>query len=115
MHGILRMVAILLSFTVTTALHGAHELPFPAAPAGPPPGCHHQPAAPSPAPASYQCCASGHDAAMPIAAFSLRWMAALPAGFDDSHGPRLDVVPFVHSALLIIPSNSPPGIAPLRI
>ncbi len=53
MHGISRMIVVLLSLTVATALHGAHELPFPAAMAGHPAGCHHQPASPSPAPTSY--------------------------------------------------------------
>lgn len=119
MHGISRMVVVLLSLTVATALPGAHELPFPAAQAGHPAGCHHQPATPSPAPISYQCCVSGHGAAMPNAAFSLRaslrTMAARFCSFDASNGPLRDIVPFVHSAVLVVPSDSPPGIAPLRI
>jgi hypothetical protein len=111
MHGILRMLAILLSLTVATALPGAHDLPLPAAAAG----CHHQPANPSPAPRNYQCCASGHDAAMPSAALSLLLMASHLCGFDHSDGPRRDFVRLAHFAVLIVPSNSPPGIAPLRI
>jgi len=129
MHGILRMVAVLLVVTVTTALPGAHALPFPAdrVPANPgqhPAGCHnHGPATPSPspspsrspAPASYECCVSGHEAAIPNATFSTRPLLALVSALESGEEFPLISVRLVGPRVSVVPSNSPPGAAPLRI
>jgi hypothetical protein len=131
MHGILRMVAVLLVVTVATAMPGAHALPYPVDrnPAGPaqhPAGCHgYKPAmpspsplpspSPSPAPVSYECCASGHQAAIPNPTFSTRPLVALVSGLDRGVEFSLISVGFVETRVSVVPSNSPPDGAPLRI
>ena len=114
MHGILRMVALLLLITMS-AMPSAQAMPFPAAQTGHPAGCHgHGPATPLPSQTDFQCCANGHQAAMPNAAFSLGSDFAEPCMLEQSKGANLGFVSF-DSALFVIPSNSPPGVAPLRI
>jgi hypothetical protein len=128
MHGILRMVALLLVVAVAMALPGEHALPFPAdripvnrIPANPaqhPAGCHEMPSplpSPSPAPVSYECCVSGHQAAIPNPTFSSRPLAALVAALDQGEEVSLSSVGFVDTRVSVVPSNSPPGAAPLRI
>jgi len=121
------MVAVLLVVTVATALPGAHALPFaadrtPNNPAQHPAGCHgYKPSMPSPsplsspAPVSYECCASGHQAAIPNPTFSSRPLVALVLGLDRGVEFSLISVGFVDTRLSIAPSNSPPGAALLRI
>jgi hypothetical protein len=109
------MIAALL-LVVSAAVPGAHALVFLTTQSGHPAGCHgHGPATPSPAPNSFQCCVSGHQAAMPNASFSsLPWDAGFcgwAAGEQLSQGFALGRLP----AMLIVPSNSPPGTVPLRI
>jgi len=123
MQRIWRMVAIRLSLTVATALSGAQALPFPAPQSGHhhhnPAGCHeHGPAAPSPpspAPTSYQCCVNGHHAVIPSAAFSTRPLPAQFARLDGGEDFSLSSTLSAHFSLNVVTSNSPPGIAPLRI
>ena len=130
MHGILRMVAVLLVVTVATALPGAHALPFPVnrVPANPAQhlaGCHgpathspspsHSPASNSPAPASYECCASGHQAAIPSATFTTRPLVALVSGLARGVEFSLISIGFVETRVSVVPSNSPPHGAQLRI
>jgi len=116
MQRIWRMVAVLLSLTVATALPGAHALPFPAPQSGHPAGCHEpEPAAPSPAPTSYQCCANGHHAAIPNAAFSTRPLLTQVAELDGGEDFSLPSTLSAHFSWNVVTSNSPPGIAPLRI
>jgi hypothetical protein len=116
MDGILRMVATSLLLTLAAALLSAQDMQIPAAPRGPASGCHsHGPATPSPVPTSYECCVNGHHAAVPSAQFSLRFSAPEAGMFDGIDSPGL-VLPFsVNSAVLILPSSSPPGTALLRI
>jgi len=134
MQGILRMVAVLLVVTVATGLPGAHALPFsadripanriPANPAQHPAGCHgYKPAmpspsplpSPSPGPVSYECCASGHQAAIPNPTFSTRPLVALVSGLDRGVEFSPISVGFVETRVSVVPSNSPPDGAPLRI
>ena len=113
MHGILRMVGVVL-LIATAAMPAAQAMPFPAAPSGHP-GCHgHAPATPVPAPTNYQCCVSGHHAAMPGAAFSIASMPAELCSLEHCERANLRFVSFP-SAVLAILSNSPPGAVPLRI
>jgi hypothetical protein len=113
MHGILRMVAVLLLIAMA-AMPAAQAMPFPAAPSGHP-GCHgHAPITPVPSPTNYQCCVSGHHAAMPGAAFSIGSMAAERCSLEQSERPNLRFVSFP-SAVLAVPNSSPPGATPLRI
>ena len=115
MHGSLRMVAMLLLLALT-ALPGAQAMQIPAAPAGHASGCHgHGPASPAPASTGYQCCVNGHDAATPSVAFSLRFVADRVSSLDGVDGPRFAFLLGMNSPELIFPSNSPPGLAPLRI
>jgi len=132
------MVAMLLVVSVAMALPGgAHALPFPAdripgdpipadrVPANPaqhPAGCHgYQPAMPSPsplsspAPVSYECCASGHQAAIPNPIFTSRPLVALVSGLDRRQEFFPISVGFVDTRVSVVPSNSPPDGAPLRI
>jgi hypothetical protein len=113
----LRMIAVLLLGAIFAALPGAQAAAaIPGAPAGHPAGCHsHRPAVPSPASTRYQCCVNGHGAAIPNASFSSRPLDArllvlggdeqLHAGFASDR----------HSVMFVVPSNSPPAAAPLRI
>ena len=111
MHGILRMVATELLLATVLAWPGAAAMP-----AGHATGCHgHEPATPSPAPASYQCCANGHLAALPNLSFSLRVVAAQVSDLDGSDGPGLGLLARLNAAVLVFPSDSPPGPVPLRI
>jgi hypothetical protein len=110
------MIAVLLLVVMTAAFPGAHALAFLTTQPVHPAGCHnHGPATPAPAPASFQCCASGHQAAMPNASYSPHPLAgrlsALTAGEQLSQDFALGRLP----ARLIVPSNSPPGAVPLRI
>jgi hypothetical protein len=112
---------MVLLFTLAAGFPATQGLTSAAMPPAHPAGCHaHGPTTPFPAPTSYQCCMSGHDAAIPNASFSLRPSSAhstaaefcpAPAG----QRPRLDFAPRLYSALLVIPSDSPPVAAPLRI
>jgi hypothetical protein len=115
MPGIVRIVATLLVLTVA-ALPGALAMPPVPAPAGHAAGCHgHGPANPSHLPTSYQCCVSGHHAAVPTVSFSLRGVATQVGSLDGVDGLRFALLLSVNSAVLIFPSNSPPGLTPLRI
>ena len=111
----LRLVAVLLLVTLVATLSGAQALPVPAAHPNHPARCHgHGPAIPAPARTGYQCCVGGHHAAIPNASFSPRpvvvQICALPAGQDiDLNFVRGDFV------ALAAPSDSPPGVTPLRL
>lgn len=115
----LRTIAVLLLGTIFAALPGAQalaEAAFSGAPAGHPAGCHsHGPATPTPAPASYPCCVNGHDAALPNASFTSRSLEARVCGMAVAPQLRLDSAPERLSVTFVVPSNSPPGAAPLRI
>lgn len=120
MHGILRMVATLLlltlPLTMAAALPETQAMPFAAAPARHAAGCHgYGPATPVPASTSYECCVSGHQAAVPIASFSLRFADAQVCRLNGCDGPGFVLLPSLKPAMLVFPSNSPPGLAPLRI
>lgn len=99
-------VAAVLPGTAVVALPAAHH----------PAGCHGDvPNAPPSAPISHQCCVTGHQSAMPSAAFSPRphvaqvWAAS--SGDDLSFASQpVDKPPRSQS-----PTGSPPGLAPLRI
>jgi hypothetical protein len=112
----LRMVAVLLLITFSSSLLGAQDHLFPAAPVDHPAGCHsHGPATPTPAPASYQCCANGHHTAIPNGAFSLPSFAEQICNVGSSDYPHLNAVAGFNPAVLVVPSSSPPGASPLRI
>ena len=114
MHGILRAVAMLLLVTMA-AMPGAQAMPFPAMQPGHLAGCHgHAPSPPVPSPTNYQCCVSGHHAAIPNAVFSIYSTAAQVCSLVDSDRDGLEFVSF-GSSLLVAPSYSPPGAVPLRI
>jgi len=120
MHGILRTAAMALLVTMAAALPEAHGLQVPAAQTEHRAGCHGRfstiPShSPSPSPTSYQCCVSGHHAAIPYGAFSLRSAAAQCGRLD--HGD--DLAPKIALGQdptgVIVSSYSPPGTSPLRI
>jgi hypothetical protein len=66
-------------------------------------------------PTSYQCCANGHQAAIPNASFTVRAMAAQLCRLVSVDEARLNFASSLHSEKLPAPSNSPPGGVPLRI
>jgi hypothetical protein len=137
-----RVIAVLVvGLTVATTINAAEmTLPAAGAPAGlpsqpaQPAGCHSHalpasapapvvptpstpaPSAPaSPAPRSYQCCGTGHQIAVPYAAFSLRLLFA-PL-YDKAVDDRFSVVAHLHFPFepLLAPSGGPPGSVSLRI
>src|ERR1700730_17137493 len=92
------MIAVLLLVVTAAAVPGAHALAFSAAQPAHPAGCHsHGPPTPAPAPTSFQCCVTGHQAAIPNASFSPRPLAgrlcALTAGEQISQGFALGRLP----------------------
>jgi hypothetical protein len=117
------MIAVLLLATIAGALPGWQAPAFPAsrpiAPHVHPAGCHSPestaPASPSPVPTSYQCCMSGHNAAIPNASFTLRSGIAQLWALTSVDGPSLDFVSSLTLDKLLAPSNSPPSAAPLRV
>ena len=110
-------IAVGLLSTIFVALPGAQALAaLSVAPARHPAGCHsHGPGTPTHAPASYQCCVSGHDVAIPNPAFSSRRLAARICAMSDALGLRPDFPHDRISVLFVVSSNSPPGAVPLRI
>jgi hypothetical protein len=115
MHGIVRMVAVVLLIAMA-AMPAAQAMPVPAVQTPHPAGCHsHGPATPSPAPASYQCCVTGHDAAIPSAARSPRPVVARFAAWDGGESLALASTFSAHFSSNVVTSSSPPGIAPLRV
>jgi hypothetical protein len=113
MQGSWRMIAMVLVGVTVAANPGAHALAFLTTAAAHPAGCHsHAPA--TPAPISYQCCVSGHHAAMPNASFSPRALTAPPCGLGDEQLCRSSEFDR-RSVMFVDPSNRPPGAAPLRI
>jgi hypothetical protein len=112
MPGSLRMVAVLLVGTIFTGLPGAGALAIPAPSAGPPAGCHgRRPATPT----GFQCCVNGHHAAIPNAWFTSRPMDARLLVLAGDEQLRLGFAAARLFVMFVIPSNSPPGAAPLRI
>ena len=107
-----RMATLLLLVALAAALPGVQAFAISAAPVHPA-GCHNHLPAKS-APASYQCCVSGHRVAIPNTAFSPR---PLVAQISSSDGEKLSLtsIPSLRSAILVFPGSSPPGAAPLRI
>ena len=107
-----RMAAFLLLVALTAALPGVQAFAMSAAPVHPA-GCHnHLPS--KPAPASYQCCVSGHDAALPNATFSPRPLVVQILSLDSEKLPLTSILS-LRSTMLVVPGSSPPGSAPLRI
>jgi hypothetical protein len=122
MQTTLRCLAVLLSVSMSltmamafTGMTGTPAMALPAAQPGHPAGCHgHQPMAPSPAPTSYQCCVTGHQAAIPNAPFSGRLLAAEFCAVQVNEPSCLKFSNCFHPALLV-PSGGPPIAVPLRI
>jgi len=115
MFRIWRMVALLLLIPMASVLAGAQAMTFSPV-ADHPAGCHdHGPAAPFPAPSSFQCCVSGHHAVLPNAPFSFGSADAQLCGLNSGWGLNLAVAAFRPLAVLVAPSNSPPITASLRI
>ena len=110
------MIAVMLLVVMAAAVPGAHALAFLTTQPVHPAGCHnHGPATPSPAPTSFQCCVGGHQAAMPNASFSSLSPDAGPCGLAADEPPCPGFVLDRYSVTFVVPSNSPPGAAPLRI
>jgi hypothetical protein len=114
MATISRIAMLILVVAVASVLPGTAVVALPAA--HHPARCHgNMPDAPAPAPVSHQCCVTGHQSAMPSAAFNPRppvmqfW--ATGAGDDVFFASQA-----VHESLQGQSSTgSPPGLAPLRI
>jgi hypothetical protein len=121
MHGSWRIVGLVLLIATAANLPGMQAMPSTAAPASHPAGCHGHtpgsqgPAIPSPAPTSYQCCVSGHQAALPNVAFSLRSHAALLCNLNDGASLDSDLAPDALPVVFVVPSDSPPVTGSLRI
>ena len=121
MHSGWRIIGLVLLITIAIALPGAQTMPDAAAPASHPAGCHRHgpmgdgPAIPSPAPVNYQCCVSGHLAALPNVAFTLRSDAALLCQLNPGANVASHVASDVLAVLSVVPSDSPPITRSLRI
>jgi hypothetical protein len=121
MHGLLRTATMALLVTMmAAALPDAHSLQVPAAQTEHPAGCHERgpaapPRSPSPSPTSYQCCLSGHHAAIPNGAFSLRSAAAQLCPLNRGEERDTKIVLSRDPTVMVVSSYSPPGAVPLRI
>jgi hypothetical protein len=121
MRGSWRIVGLVLLIATAAALPGAQTMPIAAAPASHPAGCHGRgpvkngSAIPSPVPISYQCCVSGHQAPLPYVSFSLRFNAALLCNLNDGASLVSNHAPDSLPAVFVVPSDSPPITASLRI
>jgi len=121
MQAISRITGVLLLITAVSVLPGAHLPGFHAftsssAQPGRPAGCHsQQPATPTHTPISHQCCASGHNTAIPSAAFSSCPLIARFSALIDIAGISLAALTGLQPAALDVPTDSPPGTVPLRI
>jgi hypothetical protein len=126
MYGSWRIVGLLLLITTAAALPDMQMMPNTAAATSHPAGCHSHgpmsnepvsngPVIPSPAPVSYQCCESGHQAALPNLVFSLASNAALPGKLSSAVNLDSRVAPHAFSVGFIVPSDSPPITGSLRI
>ena len=116
MHGRWRIVGLVLLIATAAALPGAVAMPSAVAPARKPAGCHgHAPAIPSPAPVSYQCCVSGHQAALPNVAFSHRYDAAVLYHLKSCVSLGSNIIPDALPVVFVVPSDSPPITGSLRI
>jgi hypothetical protein len=114
MHGILRMVAVVLLIAMAS-MPAAQAMPAPAATSGHP-GCHGQaPATPVPSPTNYQCCVSGHHWTIPSLWSSMRPLLAQVAKLDGGEDLALASTFSLHFSLNAATASCPPGIAPLRI
>jgi hypothetical protein len=81
-----------------------------------PAGCHGRaPAMPSQAPVSFQCCASGHHAAMPATMFRHHPATSQSDRVDAASRFLVFPVEGFAFALRFTLASSPPGAAPLRI
>jgi hypothetical protein len=109
------MIAVWLLVMIAAPLPDALAMNFLAPQPVPPAGCHHHgPAVPSPAPANFQCCVSGHHVAVPSVSFASQPLVELRWVQEGGRRPRISFS-FFPSSLFIVPSDSPPGAAPLRI
>jgi hypothetical protein len=109
-------VAFLLIAAFAAGAPSVQLMAMPSQPANHPAGCHDSgPVDPSPAPPSYQCCVSGHQWAIPGTAFSLRPIMAVGLVELDNRSRSLISLSARDFSQLILPSDSPPGSAPLRI
>lgn len=121
MHAAWRIVGLLLLNASVATLPGAQTMPQAVAPVSHVAGCHRHgpmsdgPAIPSPAPVSYQCCVSGHQAALPNVAFSLRFHGALLGNVNDARNLGSDLASNPVPLVFVVPSDSPPITTSLRI
>lgn len=77
-HPIFRLVAGLLVGITAATLLTATALALPGHHPVKPAGCHsHKAPATTPAPASYQCCAAGHNVAVPLREFAVHPLAVV--------------------------------------
>jgi hypothetical protein len=113
-----RILAIFLVAVSASALPDLHALAFSGA--GPASrhlaaGCHHRlPVAPSKAPVSYQCCAGGHEAAIPNAVFSSPPPGNPVSVLQPRYSPPTRSLN-TPSLVLNCASDSPPGVIALRV
>jgi len=114
MHGNSRLIAVLLVVTFVAAISGVQG--FASEPMTHPAGCHApMPRFPSLAPVSYQCCANGHDWAIPNVQFSCDRPVAEIVPADVSDEGNLSFGEQRHIPQSVFQSASPPRSSPLRI
>ena len=117
MHGMFRVSALLLIVAALGAQAFAFATVQPAVQndRSATAGCHESvPAVPSQRPVSHECCVSGHSWAIPAVAFTAGDIASCVGG-DYVADISLDSSFSDDLVAVIVPSYSPPGIAPLRI
>ncbi|PYX07111.1 MAG: hypothetical protein DMG88_15850 [Acidobacteria bacterium] len=101
-------VAVAASSPAALAVVSGHSSPAAA------PSCHqHRSKAPAPGPVNFQCCVSGHHAAIIPLLFEIQSPSVTASTFNfPAHIPR---GAGTLTPILIYLSGDPPGIVPLRI
>jgi hypothetical protein len=115
MTGVLKFVTLALLAAVSVSTLTVPMLPSVADAPGRPAGCHqHGHNLPARQPASYVCCLTGHDSAVPQASFSPRPVLVEVASFELC-ASLIRIAGLGAVGALPLSSGDPPGTTPLRI
>jgi hypothetical protein len=112
MEKVFKVAALLLIVTVGASAMQSQWITIEAQPTQSSGGCHEH-GGKMPAPASYQCCLTGHNAAVLQIPYSPEPFHVFPielAGEDSSHKSQA-----ASSDKISVPAAGPPGSNPLRI
>jgi len=112
MERVLKLAALLMIVTVGASAVQAQWITIQAQPVESSGGCHEH-GGKMPAPASYQCCVTGHNVAALQIPYSLEPFHVIPSELTSERSCR--TFSAASSDKISVPAASPPGCNPLRI